>query len=79
MKSSSVSGALWWVWLTRTLQSEREAWDWGTKTKEGAHSSGGRAYQGLSPLLTLNSFGSLLCKKYSNTIQVGFDPSRDKM
>lgn len=60
MKSSSVSGALRWVWLITTLQSDREAWGWGTKNKEGAHSSGGKVYQGLSPVLTLNSFGSRL-------------------
>lgn len=78
MKPSSLSGALRWVWLTGTLQSDREAWGWGTQIKEGAHSSGGREYQGLSPVLTLKHFGSYLCKKSPNTIRAGFDPSRAK-
>lgn len=78
LESSSVSGALRWVWLIRALQGDREVWGWGIKTKEAAHSSGGRAYQGLSPVLTLNHFGFHLCTKSSNTIRAGFDPSRAK-
>lgn len=49
-----------------------------TKMKEGARSSGDRAYQGLSPILSINSCGSHLPTISSRTIPAGFDPSRAK-